>query len=413
MSRDLTALVRRVEVLAVTAAPGGQRLLHFMLVQMACGTEALGRFANDLAIAMMLGLFSAVGWSALVLARVPVAPAGRSAPVMLGLARGVAVFTALACLPLPLLAWGGWVFEPGWTALLLAGWTAYTVARHYGLALGAYRVLLVVETLVVALLAAGLLIFGRAHPVMAWAAFAVPTALLGALAVLVLIRRARDQGGAAPLPAGSARTAAEQAALNFVSGGMSMILVPCTVQVAGEAYGGLVALIGSVTSVLLLFPRALSFNALPALARVVRQQGAADVRALLDALRRTLFRVNSGLTLVAVAAWGLMAGVGERPAFALAGATAIFLLQLASFYVGQLVLPEANYLQTVEETRLPLVVNLASLGLFVVACGGVMLLVPKGVDAVLGLFAVLLGATFARNLLLRRAVLHRAPEVFA
>ena len=48
-----------------------------------------------------------------------------------------------------------------------------------------------------------------------------------------------------------------------------------------------------------------------------------------------------------------------------------------------------------------------------VACCGVMLLVPKGVDAVLGLFAVLLGATFARNLLLRRAVLHRAPEVFA
>ena len=208
-------------------------------------------------------------------------------------------------------------------------------------------------------------------------------------------------------------TAAEQAALNFVSGGMSMILVPCTVQVAGEAYGGLVALIGSVTSVLLLFPRALSFNALPALARVVRQQGAVEVRAMLDTLRRTLFRVNSGLSLLAVAAWGAMASLNQRPDFALAGATAIFLLQLATFYVGQLVLPEANYLQTVEETRLPLVVNMASLVLFVVACGAVMVLLPKGVDAVLGLFAVLLGATLARNLLLRRAVLQRAPEVFA
>ena len=38
---------------------------------------------------------------------------------------------------------------------------------------------------------------------------------------------------------------------------------------------------------------------------------------------------------------------------------------------------------------------------------------PPGADAVIGLFSVLLGATLTRNLLLRRAVLRRAPEVFA
>jgi len=48
-----------------------------------------------------------------------------------------------------------------------------------------------------------------------------------------------------------------------------------------------------------------------------------------------------------------------------------------------------------------------------VACALVMWLAPRGVDAVLSLFAVLLGATLSRNLLLRRAVLRRAPEVFA
>ncbi|WP_442770201.1 hypothetical protein [Zoogloea ramigera] len=404
-------LLQRVEVLAVTAAPGGQRLLHFALVQAVCGTEALGRFANDLSIAMMLGLFSAVGWSALVLARVPVAAAGQSAAVMLGLARGAGLFTLLACLGLPLLAWGGWVFEPGWTALLLAGWTAYTLARHYGLALACYRRLLVLETALVVLLVAGLGLFGDGRPWLAYAALAVPTALFGAVAVALLATRAR--GGDARLPAGSLRTASEQAALNFVSGGMSMVLVPCTVQVAGAAYGGLVALIGSLTSVLLLFPRALSFNALPALARVVHHQGVDEVRSVLGSLRRNLLRVNSGLSLLAVAAWGVLVWQGQRADFALAGASAIFLLQLASFYVGQLVLPEANYLQTVEETRLPLRVNVLSLILFVLACGGVMAIVPPGADAVIGLFSVLLGATLTRNLLLRRAVLRRAPEVFA
>ena len=404
-------LLQRFEVLAVTAAPGGQRLLHFALVQAVCGTEALGRFANDLSIAMMLGLFSAVGWSALVLARVPVAAAGHSAAVMLGLARGAGLFTLLACLGLPLLAWGGWVFEPGWTALLLAGWTAYTLARHYGLALACYRRLLVLETVLVALLLAGLGLFGTGRPWLAYAALAVPTALFGAVALALLALRAR--GGDTRLPAGSLRTASEQAALNFVSGGMSMVLVPCTVQVAGAAYGGLVALIGSLTSVLLLFPRALSFNALPALARVVHHQGVGEVRSVLGSLRRNLLRVNSGLSLLAVAAWGVLVWQGQRADLALAGASAIFLLQLASFYVGQLVLPEANYLQTVEETRLPLRVNVLSLILFVLACGGVMAIVPPGADAVIGLFSVLLGATLTRNLLLRRAVLRRAPEVFA
>ena len=413
MKSRLQSMLHRAEVLAVTAAPGGQRLLHFMLIQTLCGTEALGRFANDLSIAMMLGLFSAVGWSALILARVPVAGAGRSAPVMLGLARGALLFTLLACLPLPLLAWAGWVFEPGWTALLLAGWTAYTLIRHYGLALGQYRALLIMEVLVVLALAGGLALFGATHPVTAYAALAIPTAVMGALGLIVLIGRARADGGVAPLPEGSARTAAEQAALNLVSAGMSMILVPLTVQVAGQGYGGLVALIGSMTSVLLLFPRALTFNALPALARVVRLQGVAEVRALLGTLRSNLVRLNSGLSLLAIAGWGLMAWWGKRPDFALSGATAIFLLQLASFYVGQLVLPEANYLQTVEETRLPLQVNIVSLILFVVACGAVMMVSPSGLDAVLSLFSVLLLVTLLRNVLLRRAVLRRAPEVFA
>jgi hypothetical protein len=413
MKRRLQSILHRGEVLAVTAAPGGQRLLHFMLIQTLCGTEALGRFANDLSIAMMLGLFSAVGWSALILTRVPVADAGRTAPVMLGLARGALLFTLLACLPLPLLAWAGWVFEPGWTALLLAGWTAYTLIRHYGLALGCYRALLIMEVLVVLALAGGLALFGAAHPVTAYAALAIPTAVMGALGLIVLVGRARADGGVAPLPAGTARTAAEQAALNLVSAGMSMILVPLTVQVAGQGYGGLVALIGSMTSVLLLFPRALTFNALPALARVVRLQGVAEVRALLGTLRSNLVRLNSGLSLLAIAGWGLMAWWGKRPDFALSGATAIFLLQLASFYVGQLVLPEANYLQTVEETRLPLQVNIVSLILFVVACGTVMMVSPSGLDAVLGLFSVLLLVTLLRNVLLRRAVLRRAPEVFA
>lgn len=413
MSPRMTQLLRRLEVLAVTAAPGGQRLVHLALVQLACGTEALGRFANDLSIAMMLGLFSAVGWSALVLARVPVAAPGQAAPVMFGLARGALLFTLLACLPLPLLASLGWVFEPGWTALLLVGWTAYTLIRHFGLALGHYRILLVLETLLVTVLGAGLLGLGARQPLMAYAAFALPTALLGAAGLVLLILRSRAPGSATALPRGSARTAAEQATLNLVSGGMSMILVPLTVQLAGERYGGLVALIGSLTSVLLLFPRALSFNALPALARALRQQGAAEARALLEALRRNLFRVNSGLSVVAALAWAGMATWGERPDLSLAGASLIFTLQLASFYVSQLVLPEANYLQTVEETRLPLQVNLASLALFAAACAGVMVLLPRGAVAVQGLFGVLLGATLFRNLLLRRAVLRRAPEVFA
>jgi hypothetical protein len=171
-------LLQRFEVLAVTAAPGGQRLLHFALVQAVCGTEALGRFANDLSIAMMLGLFSAVGWSALVLARVPVA-AGQQRAGDAGPGPRRRAVHAAGLPALPLLAWGGWVFEPAWTALLLAGWTAYTLARHYGLALACYRRLLVLETVLVVLLVAGLGLFGDGRPWLAYAALAVPTALSG------------------------------------------------------------------------------------------------------------------------------------------------------------------------------------------------------------------------------------------
>jgi hypothetical protein len=243
---------------------------------------------------------------------------------MLGLARGAGLFTLLACLGLPLLAWGGWVFEPAWTALLLAGWTAYTLARHYGLALACYRRLLALETVLVVLLVAGLGLFGDGRPWLAYAALAVPTALWAVALALLALRAA-----AAALPAGGAcAPPASRAALNFVSGGMSMVLVPCTVQVAGEAYGGLVALIGSLTSVLLLFPRALSFNALPALARVVHHQGVGEVRACWAACAATCCgeqrpqparRGGLGRAGVAGAAGRLCAGRRERDLPAAAG----------------------------------------------------------------------------------------------
>ena len=85
------------------------------------------------------------------------------------------------------------------------------------------------------------------------------------------------------------------------------------------------------------------------------------------------------------------------------GEASMALVDSGSFYVN-------GYF---EETRLPLRVNVLSLAIFVAACGLVTWVAPRGVDAVLSLFAVLLGATLSRNLLLRRAVQRRAPEVFA
>ena len=110
------------------------------------------------------------------------------------------------------------------------------MARHYGLALTCYRPLLVLETLLVVLLAAGIVVDGGRHRWMPYAALAPADRCWASPAAANLMRHRGHEAADAALPAVQRTGSRAGRRSIFVSAGMSIgnPRAPLTVRVAGE-----------------------------------------------------------------------------------------------------------------------------------------------------------------------------------
>lgn len=407
-ARLLAGLLERGFVLAATAFPGLQRILQLALVQHFAGAEQLGRFASDVAIINLIGLFTAIGASALLMTRVPALRGARQSQLLLGVAARAAGATLLGALVLGGLGAAGLVFDAPQSIVLLAGWSGYQLYRHFLLARQRYRRIVLLESLLIVAMAAIMALPIGAPATLAYLSFGLPSL---ALTLLMLAVAARDLGRAGYRWLVPQRrvlaTSAEFALINLISGGMQMMLVPLCVQLAGPRYGGLLGLLASGLNVLVLFPRALSLNNLPLLARAV-QAGETDVVArTLKRFRSQLLQVDLAVSVPACAAWFVAGALLVPQQHALPGAQPIFVLMLLTFLASQMVLPESNYLQVVENTRFPLLANGVTFALFALAAAVLLVARLPAVTAVEVLCSMLLLVTLGRNVWLRRFVAGR------
>lgn len=60
----------KAEALVATGMPGAYKVFLFLLVQYFYGMDALGDIASWLSLAQIIGCFTAIGWSTLMLVRV-------------------------------------------------------------------------------------------------------------------------------------------------------------------------------------------------------------------------------------------------------------------------------------------------------------------------------------------------------
>lgn len=361
--------------LVATALPGVQALVTLWLVARFADLKTVGQVAGDIGVANFLGFFTAIGWSALLLVRLPRLRPARQAQLWLAILPRAALQWLLALPLLWLLGRFGVLASWEGAALYLVGWSGYQLARHFALANRAFGWLVAGECACIGAAAAGIALSDRS-------AFQVLLCLAAPAAVWLLafagwaVWYCRGCGIRCRIPVRSGWKVSQAMGLtNAMSGGTATLLPPLVRTACGDLYSGMLGAVLAMLKVLLLFPRALSFQELAPLTRAASKGDSVRVARCMAAFRKQLLAVLAAALAGAIAAWGLGAYRAFGIQDGLAPAHIAFALSLLSFLVSQAIIPEANLLMVMERLRAQLRINLLGVASF--AAGIALVLFPE------------------------------------
>jgi hypothetical protein len=251
----------KLNVIVATGMPGAYKVIIFFLIEILLGATVLGQTASQFSIAQILGFFTAIGWSSLILVRLPKLNDRKELVEEFNslFSMGIIVYCGL----LPIICLVGYYFFTiemtlEFIALSLA-WSLYQFPRHYLLSLKEYFKLIVLDSLII--LATLALIFETKNPILS---ISIPF-IISSIISIFLINHSSGARIGLKLPE---RKGIEFGFNNFLSGGLVLSIIPAAQHLTGAEFAGLISLFISVTAISLLIPRAVSLSQLPQLAKI-------------------------------------------------------------------------------------------------------------------------------------------------
>jgi hypothetical protein len=361
--------VQMLLALGVAAMPGFQRLLLALFIEFRQGIELLGQFTNDVSIVLMVTHFTAIGWASLILVRVPAANGMERFHVVRRLLRYVYLTVTLGVMIVLLLGLSPWAYQPWLMGCLVLGWTGYQLIRHFFIALQSYTDLLLIDTLCTGGMVALLLFPGRQlSPVLAMAAPLMILTMWGWLYLLIYrLGPFTERGGTDR--SRDWKSGIEVSVTNFLNDGMVLLIGPIANFFLDSSYAGLVGLVMSCLSVVLLFPRALAMYYLPELVRADKGTSS-DFLTAFSSFRRAVIILLIIMGVVVALVGAVCGPIFFLEAASLNHAWAIALLLLVITVVNQMGLPDSNRLMVKEQTHAMMRINAWAFGAFAVCAMG-------------------------------------------
>ncbi|MFM0592665.1 hypothetical protein [Paraburkholderia dilworthii] len=357
-------VIKRFEALLCTGSPGLYRVVTFFAVQHIYSLAELGHVASTMSVAQMAGFFTAIGWATLILVRLPGAADEQAAVDVFYPLAGMAVATTLAVTLAVTLASSALELSdllhfdvPGFVSLLW-GWTAYQVARHYFVAHKRYRTAVLFDLALIT--GSGLLLYLGQRS--GWPPSCALAAALGLIAAGMFV--------AIGLPSRGAWWRAfdmkglQFGLTNFLSGGISLVLVPAATLMCGASFAGMLSLLASLTAIGMLLPRAISIAQLPELAKCKSagrpfDDTLRDMRRSIGWSNGVVLTINVAMV-IGVTIWRLN-DEGERTAVIVAG-----LLLAIQCAVGMMGMVGSSVMMAFEKGADTARINLATTGTFAV-----------------------------------------------
>lgn len=251
----------KLNVIVATGMPGAYKVIVFLVIEILLGAVVLGQTASLFSMAQILAFFTAIGWSSLILVRLPKLNDRKTLVEEFNslFSMGMIVYCGL----LPVIFVVGYYFFSLDMALEFAvlslAWSLYQFPRHYLLSLKDYLKLIVLDLLII--LFTLIVIFATKDPILS---ISIPF-IVGSLVAIYLIN---CSSGACFRPKWPERKGIEFGFNNFLSGGLVLSIIPAAQHLVGAEFAGMISLFIAITAVSLLIPRAISLSQLPQLAKI-------------------------------------------------------------------------------------------------------------------------------------------------
>lgn len=231
---------------------------------------------------------------------------------------------------------------------MLVGWTLYQVPRHYLIALKKYRKAIFVDVAIIVLTAIFFIVIDQEDHIV----ISIAGAMFGVSIIALLFNHKNSR---ANLKISSYEIIGlEFGMVNFLSGGVSLSLIPLAKYFEGAELAGVVSIFLSISAVALLIPRAISLSQLPCLSMKIKRDE--TIAALARGMSRQILISNAVTTLLNVGVATCVLLIRPQSLSIISSSIILALLIVQSWFSTQ-ALVNSNILMAVESSKVMLFIN--------------------------------------------------------
>ncbi|WP_296283777.1 hypothetical protein [Pseudomonas sp.] len=346
----LRNIISRAEPVFATGLPGAHRVIIFFIIQSFFSRETLGSVSSWLFIAQIAGFFTAIGWSSLILVRIPKSASSRveaqetanlswMSIISLAITVSIILFTG-KILNAPL--------DAVYISLLLGGWTTYQTTRHYLIAKRKYKRIITLDLIIITSTAISLSITKNTFGIIF--AISLPMFLAGIANTGIILYKERIRTITIKFePKGI-----EFGFTNFLSGGIPLSIVPLALHFDDSKTAGAIAIFLSISAIAILIPRAISLHQISEISRSMATSG--NIETLIPRMSRHIL-ISNTLTTILNSLMAIYLITTNEEGLTYAQAVTLFILVIQNFISTQS-LVDSNILMSAERSRFMLIMNL-------------------------------------------------------
>lgn len=236
--------------LLVAGLPGLVRLFFIILAEKSLSIQEFGQLSSDLSVVILVSFFTTIGWCGLLLVRLPKLQEKDKWGYFKKIRKVAAVSVLASFVFLYLLKLHGGIYSILGVCVLLIGWSAYQLRRHFFLANKEYKNIIAIDLISFVSFSILAYFFGMGDGL----------ALLGVGYLTLLIYRIHilDNSVLGNLDKADYKFSLNVGLTNFLSGSVVMLFIPYCSVAYGIEYAALIGFIVSLLGIVLLVPRALA-----------------------------------------------------------------------------------------------------------------------------------------------------------
>lgn len=338
-------MTNKLILLIVTALPGFIKVFLFILVEKLYSIDVLGNFSNDYYLAQLFIIVTAVGLSGIVMVNIPKVEEYKNHITKI---INTSFLYCIFILPIFLIFYKFNLFYFIDSFVLLISMSIYLIIRHFFLARKEYINLFYYDLFLLFLLTIFLVFFDQLN--------VIQKIYIPYLIIVILFIFKTKKINIKILDIFDIKQSFHISLTNFFSGGIFFLIIPLSTKTLGNEYTALLGIVLTISSIIILLPRAISTFYLPSMAKNIQN------KEFSNNLYKRLLKINFiTLFLLFISTFILLYIIKFyffKDLFSLKNSEILYILFMLSILVSQISLIPSNFIMVLKKNEFTFKLNI-------------------------------------------------------